>query len=557
MPRYELKELKAQAKELFGVRAEVVAGAMHDTDAAATSAIQGGSRGTVIVPVKANWGPVREFVEIGSEQAIAAMFAADSENGATAYPALYLALLGGPKKLLAYRLADDTAQAAAVTLQSGDAAPAAVLKLTAKHPGSRGNGFTVTVQPALGNPAAKELRLYEGAKLLGTFTGADGTAASLAASINGGNDWVTAEAVDGGGVPADVSGLALTGGASGIGGLTNADYVAMQEAAEGQDFDLLALDYAADMALLQSFAAWIKRLRGEGRGVMAVFGGSAADDVSKDAADLAAARSLALNHEGIVNVGTGVRLSGTDYSSAQTAAYVAGLIAGQRLNQSATIRSIRVMDAINADLQRAAEQTYIGRVNNTEEGRLALIGAVKEYLGQLSLSSVIELDGYDVILDPAYYGDSAVKQPEPDQVFLQWNVKLTDVMEQLFGTFYAYIDGVWQTHINKLEASVEIEKRELKLVGSDWTVHKSGSKKGTGTMSGYKVTSDMINRGFTKFEIISKLDDPESYGHERVRLIRCMPDKIQLANWTAGEEVQEETTFTFEGYELLDPITAD
>lgn len=472
----------------------VLPGLYMNFKAAATSAIQGGSRGTVIVPVKANWGPVREFVEIGSEQAIAAMYSADSENGATAYPALYLALLGGPKKLLAYRLADDTAQAAAVTLHSGDAAPAAVLKLTAKHPGSRGNGFTVTVQPALGNPAAKELRLYEGAKLLGTFTGADGTAASLAASINGGNDWVTAEAVDGGGVPADVSGLSLTGGASGISGLTNADYVAMQEAAEGQDFDLLALDYAADMALLQSFAAWIKRLRGEGRGVMAVFGGSAADDVSKDAADLAAARSLALNHEGIVNVGTGVRLSGTDYSSAQTAAYVAGLIAGQRLNQSATyavtpfedvtrrwtrseqeqavmsgvfllffdgrqvkalrgintlatpaegqssawkkIRSIRVMDAINADLQRAAEQTYIGRVNNTEEGRLALIGAVKEYLGQLALSSVIEPDGYDVILDPAYYGDSAANQPEPDQVFLQWNVKLTDVMEQLFGTFY-------------------------------------------------------------------------------------------------------------------------
>ncbi|GIO51736.1 hypothetical protein [Paenibacillus cineris] len=32
MPRYELKELKAQAKELFGVRAEVLAGAMHDMD---------------------------------------------------------------------------------------------------------------------------------------------------------------------------------------------------------------------------------------------------------------------------------------------------------------------------------------------------------------------------------------------------------------------------------------------------------------------------------------------------------------------------------------------
>jgi hypothetical protein len=70
------------------------------------------------------------------------------------------------------------------------------------------------------------------------------------------------------------------------------------------------------------------------------------------------------------------------------------------------------------------------------EGRLALIGAIKEYLAQLSLSNVIEADGYDVILDPAYYGDAPVIKPEPDQVFLQWNVKLTDVMEQLFGTFY-------------------------------------------------------------------------------------------------------------------------
>ncbi|MWV44587.1 phage portal protein [Paenibacillus sp. HJL G12] len=135
---------------------------------------------------------------------------------------------------------------------------------------------------------------------------------------------------------------------------------------------------------------------------------------------------------------------------------------------------------------------------------------------------------------------------------------MLDASRVILGTYgQAYIDGVWQTHINKLEASVELEKRELNLVGSDWKVHKNGIKKGTGTMSGYKVTSDMIQRGFTKFDIISKLDDPESFGHERVRLINCMPDKIQLANWTAGEEVQEETTFTFEGYELVDPIVGN
>lgn len=472
----------------------VLPGLYMNFQAAAASAIQGGSRGTVVVPVKANWGPVREFVEIGSETAIGQVFSNGTEDGATAYPILYLALLGGPKKLLAYRLADDTAAAASVSLKNAD--DAGVLKLTAKYTGSRGNQFAVTVQPSLENSAAKEIRLYEGTKLLKTFTAAGNTAAAAAAAVNedAENVWVTAEAVDGAAVPADVTSVPFAGGVSGNSKLTNADYIAMQEALEGQDFNVLALDYAADMALLQSFAAWIKRIRDQGKGAVAVFGGSKADDTAPNAAELAAARSLALNHEGIINVGTGVRLSGTDYSSAQTAAYVAGLMAGQRLNESTTyavtpfedvtrrwtrpeqesaikngvfilfhdgrqvkalrginslvvpaagqnnawkkIRSIRVMDAINADLQRAAEETYIGKVNNTEEGRLALIGAIKEYLAQLSLSNVIEPSGYDVILDPAYYGDSPIVTPEPDQVFLQWNVKLTDVMEQLFGTFY-------------------------------------------------------------------------------------------------------------------------
>ncbi|GAB6988039.1 phage tail sheath subtilisin-like domain-containing protein [Paenibacillus pini] len=474
----------------------VLPGLYMNFQAAAASAIQGGSRGTVIVPVKANWGPVREFVEIGSETAIAQLFSNDSVDGATAHSALYLALLGGPKKLIAYRLADDTAKEASISLKSVDASPTDALQLTAKYTGSRGNGFTVTVQPSIGEVSAKEIRLYEGAKLLGTYKGADGTAASIAAQINNDseNGWITAKVQGKGGVLADASGVAFTGGKSGNGNLLNADYIAAQEELEGQEFDVLALDYAADMALLQSFAAWIKRIRSEGKGAIAVFGGTAADDVSKNAVSLASARSLALNHEGIINVGTGVRLAGVDYSSAQTAAYVAGLVAGQRLNQSTTyavtpfddvtrrwtrfeqeqavrsgvfvlffdgrqvkalrginslvnpavgqnnawkkIRSIRVMDAINADLQRAAEQTYIGKVNNTEEGRIALIGAIKEYLAQLSLSSVIEPNGYDVTLDPAYYGDAPIVKPEPDQVFLQWNVKLTDVMEQLFGTFY-------------------------------------------------------------------------------------------------------------------------
>jgi len=133
-----------------------------------------------------------------------------------------------------------------------------------------------------------------------------------------------------------------------------------------------------------------------------------------------------------------------------------------------------------------------------------------------------------------------------------------DPTRAILGTFgQAFIGGVWQTNINHLEATIEVDKRELNLCGYNWVQYKIGAKKGTGTISGYKVTSDMIVREFSKFDIISRLDDPEAYGFERIRLIRCMPDSIQLANWTAGEEVMEETAFTFEGYELLDPITIE
>jgi len=125
----------------------------------------------------------------------------------------------------------------------------------------------------------------------------------------------------------------------------------------------------------------------------------------------------------------------------------------------------------------------------------------------------------------------------------------------IYGSFgRIYIDGVWQTNFNHLEAKVTQNKIELNLSGDDWVRHKRGSKKGTGTISGFKVTSAMLQQGFSKFEIVSKLDDPEAYGYERIRLKNVIPDELQLANWTAGEEVKEDVPFTFEEYELQDAI---
>lgn len=132
-----------------------------------------------------------------------------------------------------------------------------------------------------------------------------------------------------------------------------------------------------------------------------------------------------------------------------------------------------------------------------------------------------------------------------------------DASRVILGTYgQVFINGVWQTNFNHMEANVEIQKKELNLAGDPWVRHKRGPLKGTGTISGFKVTSDMINRGFEKFTLMSKLDDPDAYGFERITINNVMLDKLQLVNWTAGEEVKEEISFTFEGYTLNDPIKA-
>lgn len=473
----------------------VLPGLFMNFVSAAGSAIRPGARGVVVAPVKAHWGPIGHFVEVTSENAIKELFSNDESGGATAYTTLFLSLLGGANKLLAYRIADSSAAPAELALKNSEADAEDALKLSAKYAGERGNAFKVTIQPSLAVPSVKELKLYEGNALLRTIPLGNGGVDDAVAAINEdqGNKWIVAQKLAEG-VLADVSSVALEGGSSGISGITNADYIAATEAFETQDFHVLTLDGVTDAALRASLVAWIKRVRSEGKGIMATLGGTFAEDTGADAVNKAIARSAAADFEGIINVGTGAVLNGKPYSSGQVASWVAGLIAGQALKESTTyaaspfedvtrrwtrseqeqavqngvfllvhdgrrvkvlrgvnslitlqqgqnkgwkkIRKIRVIDQINADLQRQAEDHYIGKVNNTEEGRQALISAGKQYLQTLAAESIIEATGYNVTLDPRFYGDGAVMQPEDDQVFLTWYADDTDVMEQIFGTFY-------------------------------------------------------------------------------------------------------------------------
>lgn len=133
-----------------------------------------------------------------------------------------------------------------------------------------------------------------------------------------------------------------------------------------------------------------------------------------------------------------------------------------------------------------------------------------------------------------------------------------DASRIINGTYgYVYMDGQWQTNVTECQAQVDISKKEILLAGDSWTRHKRGAKKGTGTMTGYKVTSDMIQRGFVGFDLMIKLADPESYGVETIMLHNVVVDSIELANYKAGDEITTQTKFTFEEYDLLDPIVAN
>ncbi|MFT4413188.1 phage tail tube protein [Fredinandcohnia humi] len=139
-----------------------------------------------------------------------------------------------------------------------------------------------------------------------------------------------------------------------------------------------------------------------------------------------------------------------------------------------------------------------------------------------------------------------------------------DATRVINGTYgEVWHDGKWLTNITSAEATVEINKEEVTRAGTRWIAHKVTSLTGSGTITGYKVTTELMEaigqiaddrKGAFVTELILKLDDPEAFGAYRVRLKGVQFDQIPLINYEVGSLVEEELPFTFTGYELLDPV---
>jgi hypothetical protein len=136
------------------------------------------------------------------------------------------------------------------------------------------------------------------------------------------------------------------------------------------------------------------------------------------------------------------------------------------------------------------------------------------------------------------------------------------------GTFGEIYDetGKYLSTVQHIEARVVIEQQEVRPAGQRAVGYKMKGTSGNGTLTQFKVTSDMLTKVSNPMqnprqrmfvgELLYKLDDPEAIGAEQVRLKRVKFWEIPFG-YRINELVEEAITFTFEGIEVVKAISGD
>lgn len=127
-----------------------------------------------------------------------------------------------------------------------------------------------------------------------------------------------------------------------------------------------------------------------------------------------------------------------------------------------------------------------------------------------------------------------------------------------------WLDGDYVSESYGLQAKNSFTKEDVNICGQMATDSKITSTKGTGSLKLHKVNSrmvkvigDKIKKGLDpRFTVISKLDDPDAYGAERVVLRNVSFDDLTLADWEVAKNGTVEAPFTFTDFEFLDSVEA-
>lgn len=125
-------------------------------------------------------------------------------------------------------------------------------------------------------------------------------------------------------------------------------------------------------------------------------------------------------------------------------------------------------------------------------------------------------------------------------------------------------DGKWLTNFYEAEVKADVSYDKIKRAGTRKVGNKVGGIEISGSITGYKVTSELVkaagqvvgdrNEPFVT-ELIFKLDDPQSYGTERIRVKGVQFTSIPFMNFSHGEVVTQELPFVAEDVEYLSEIT--
>lgn len=125
-----------------------------------------------------------------------------------------------------------------------------------------------------------------------------------------------------------------------------------------------------------------------------------------------------------------------------------------------------------------------------------------------------------------------------------------------------WLDGEYVSEAYGLQAKVSMNKEDVAMCRRMATDKKVTSVSMTGSVKLHKVSSrmavaigDAVKTGRDpRFVLISKLEDPDAYGAERVVLRNVSFDDLTLADWEAGVNGKVEAPFTFTDFEYLDLV---
>ena len=116
-----------------------------------------------------------------------------------------------------------------------------------------------------------------------------------------------------------------------------------------------------------------------------------------------------------------------------------------------------------------------------------------------------------------------------------------------------WLNGDYVAECYGLQVKIAYTKEDVPMCRQMFVDTKTTSVKGTGSLKMHKVNSRMVsvigeqivNGKDIRFTIVSKLDDPDAYGAERVSISNVSFDDLTVADWEAAKKGVIESPFTF------------